>query len=321
MKSCVGLFVLAALVVSIPASAAAAPSPVLHFEVFARTGIRLTDVVWTGKQFLYVENTTNAIFAGDAKGGPPHPFAALPKMTEETRCVVSPGGHGFPRGQIYCHIPDNRIYRISPDGKTVRLFASLPTRRTSDGMLAFDTVGRFGHRLVAATGRSGDNQPAGGTVYTIDADAKVRRVGAYPGPSGADQVAIAPAGFGSIAGWALLTVDAGSSGGKIVASDPRGRTRTIARLPDGPNPIAVLARRGSRSAAASGFYVADTNTRNVYLARAPQLARYSGQVLVGTELKARFWLVRPGGQGFVKRELKTDLPPAQYNLESAKYIP
>jgi hypothetical protein len=188
-------------------------------------------------------------------------------------------------------------------------------------MLALDTVGRFSHRLVVATGRSGNQQPAGGTVYTIDANAKVRRIGAYAGPGGADAVAVAPAGFGAIAGWALLAADAGASGGTIVAMDPRGRTRTIARLPDGPNPIAVVTRHGSRSAAASGFYVADTNTQNVYLAHAPQLAPYAGELLVGSELKARFWIVRPRGQGFVMQELKTDLPPAQYNLEGADYIP
>lgn len=44
-------------------------------------------------------------------------------------------------------------------------------------------------------------------------------------------------------------------------------------------------------------------------------------MLVGTELKARFWLVRPRDQGFVMQELKTDLPPAQYNLEGAEYVP
>jgi len=241
-------------------------------------------------------------------------------MTEETRCAVSPGGHGFPADQIYCHVPDNRIFRVSPDGKTIRLFASLPTRATSDGMLAFDTVGRFAYRLVAATGRSGHAKPAGGVVYTIAAGGSVRRVGSYAGPGGADEVAIAPAGFGSVAGWALLTVDPGASGGTIVAIDPRGRTRTIASLPDGPNPIAVVARGGSGSAAAAGFYVADTNTTNVYFASAAQLTRYAGDVLVGTELGARFFSIRPRGQGYETRELKTDLPPAKYNLEGGDYL-
>jgi hypothetical protein len=290
-------------------------------HVFAQTGIKLTGVLWTGTQFLYVENTTNTLFAGDPHGGPAHQFASLPNMVEETRCVVAPKGFGFPAGEIYCHVPDNRVFRISPDGKTVTLFASLPTTDTSDGMLAFDTVGRFGHRLVAATGRSGDAGATGGTVFTIDAAGSVRRVGDYPGPGGADEVAIAPAGFGSIAGWTLLTVDPGAGGGTIVAMDPHGQTRTIARLPDGPNPIAVISRGGSTSSAAAGFYVADTNTKIVYLVPAAELAQYAGNVLVGTELQARLWLIRPRGQGFVTRELKTDLPPGNYNLEGAAYVP
>jgi hypothetical protein len=312
------LLVVAALATS---SAAAAPSPTLHFRAFAHTGIRLTGVVWTGKRFLYVENTTNAIFAGGAKGGPLRPFAKLPKLVEETRCVVSPGGHGFSAGEIYCHIPDNRIFRISADGTAVRLFASLPTRRTSDGMLAIDTVGRFGYRLVAATGRSGNPTPSGGVVFTIDSAGHVRRVGAYPGPGGADEVAIAPPSFGPQAGWALLTVDPGPTGGAVVALSPLGRMRTIAHLPDGPNPMAVIRRPGAvRGPAAPGLYVADTNTRNVYLASAEELARYAGSVIVGSELQARFWIITARGPRFVTRELKTDLPPAKYNLEGADYV-
>ena len=56
---------------AVPTSAAS-ERPSLHFRVFARTGIRLTDVVWTGTQFLYVENTTNAISAAGPAGTPVH---------------------------------------------------------------------------------------------------------------------------------------------------------------------------------------------------------------------------------------------------------
>jgi hypothetical protein len=310
-----------ALVALAAAPAAAAPAPPLHFDVFARTGIRLTGVVWTGTQFLYIENTTNAIFAGDAKGGPLRPFAALPSMSEEMRCVVSPGGHGFPARRIYCHLPDNRIFRLSPDGKVVRLFATLPDHSTSDGMLAFDTVGRFGYRLVAATGRSGEPGAAGGVVYTIGPRGGVHRVGRYAGPGGADEVVVAPGGFGPATGSALLTVDPGAGSGTVVSVGPRGRTRTIARLPDGPNPVAVIPRGGGHSAAAAGFYVADTNTRNVYFASAAQLRRYAGGVLVGTELGARFFVIRWRAGGYQTLELETDLPPASYNLEGAAYVP
>jgi hypothetical protein len=301
-------------------SVAAPARPALHFKVFARTGIRLTDVVWTGSQFLYVENTTNVVSSAGPAGMPVHKFASLPKMSEETRCVVSRSGHGFPAHLIYCHTPDNKIYRLSRDGTSVSVFATLPNNSQSDGALAFDTVGRFGYRLVAATGRSGHSNPAGGAVYTIGANGGVRLVGNYAGPGGSDEIAIAPRGFGAVAGWSLLAPDPGAHGGAILAINPRGRTRTLATLPTGPNPIAVIAR-GSRFAAHAGLYLADTNTRTIYFARAVQLAPYRGAVIIGSELNARFWILRPSGRRFQLVELATDLPPATYNLEAVAYVP
>jgi hypothetical protein len=285
------------LVLSVLPAALAAPSdaalgrPALHFRVFARTGIRLTDVVWTGSRFLYVENTTNAVSAAGPAGTPVRKFASLPKMSEETRCVVSPGGHSFPADRTYCHTPDNKIYRLSRDGKRVSVFATLPDTSQSDGALAFDTVGHFGYRLVAATGRSGHSKPAGGAVYTIGANGHVRFVGKYAGPGGSDEIAIAPRGFGAVAGWALLGPDPGASNGAILAINPRGRMRTLAKLPTGSNPIAVIAP-GRKSAAPAGLYLADTNTHTIYFAHAAQLAPYRGTVIIGSELKADFWILR-----------------------------
>jgi len=241
-------------------------------------------------------------------------------MSEETRCVVSPGGHSFPAHRIYCHTPDNKIYRLSRDGKRVSVFATIPNTSQSDGALAFDTVGRFGYRLVAATGRSGHSKPAGGAVYTIGATGHVRFVGNYAGPGGSDEIAIAPRGFGAVAGWALVGPDPGASNGAIVAINPSGRTRTLAKLPTGPNPIAVIAP-GRRSAATAGLYLADTNTRTIYFARAAQLAPYRGAVIIGSELKADFWILRPRGRRFQLLSLATDLPHATYNLEAASYVP
>ena len=315
------LLLIGGLVAATTGSAAARPQAPVHFEVFADSGIKLTGVLWSGNAFLYVQNTTNAIFAGDANGGPLEPFTKLPKMTEETRCVVAPKGYGFPTGQIYCHVPDNRIFRISPDGKTVSLFASLPTKATSDGMLAFDTVGRFGHRLVAATGRSGVAAAKGGAVYTIDRAGTVRHVGNYPGPGGADELMVAPKSFGSAAGWALLTVDPGPKGGTVVAIDANGRTRTVASLPTGPNPIVTVGTApGSTTTPKAGLYVADTNTHKVYFAAAAALAPYAGAVIVGAELEPSFWAIRPKGGSFVASKLETDLPAAKYNFESAFYV-
>jgi hypothetical protein len=205
---------------------------------------------------------------------------------EETWCRLSPGAHGFARGDIYCHAPDNTIYRISPDGSAVDVFARLPEQSVSDGALAFDTVGRFGFALLAATGRSGSAEPAGGEVYAVGANGGVRAVGAYAGLGGADGMAVSSRHFGAASGQVVLTVDAGSRG-SVVLMNERGQTRTIASLPDGPNPIAVVGAtpKQPRPRVAPGLYVTDTASHHVLFAPATQFASYIGDVIVGSELR------------------------------------
>ena len=114
---------------------------------------------------------------------------------------------------------------------------------------------------------------------------------------------VAPPAFGTGARQVVLTVDAGSRGA-LVMMDAHGRTREIATLPDGPNPIvAVPASTGhGKLAAPRGLYVTDTNSTNVFFASATSLARYAGDLIVGTELKAIFWAVAPHGRGFQAQE-------------------
>jgi hypothetical protein len=301
---------------SLGVTGAGAASPTLQFRVFARTGLRLTGVVWTGQQFLYVDNTTNRVMTAPPTGMPLAPFAAMPKQVEETRCAMSPGTHGFSPGDVFCHSPDNKIYRISADGKSVTLFASLPHSARSDGALTFDTVGHFDYALIAATGRSGGASPRGGNVFAIDPAGKVRLIGSYGNPGGADEAAIAPAGFGTAAGQVLLTVDAGKTG-SLVAVDAQGRARTLVNLSDGPNPIVVLGpgQTPPSGAAQPGVYVTDTLSHNVYFAPASEFASLSNQVLLGSELRAFFWVVAPNGSGFAATRLSTNLDAKNYNLE------
>jgi hypothetical protein len=310
---------LAVLLLATGSAGAAKPAPIA-FRAFADTGRLLVDVLWTGRQFLYVENTTNAIFAAEPAGTPVTPFADLPDEVEETRCRVSQGAHGF-RAGIYCHAPGNAIYRIGLGGSPVELFAQLPDTATSDGALAFDTVGRFGYSLIAATGRSGGATPAGGTVYAIAPSGAVRTIGAYDGPGGADELAVAPAKFGTGSGQVVLTVDAGPTVGTLVMMNPQGRTRTIARLPDGPNPIAtVTASKRGASPVPRGLYVTDTFSHTVFLAPAAQLAPYVGSLVVGTESKATFWIVQPNGRGFRTFKVPATFPITSFNLEGATYV-
>jgi hypothetical protein len=288
-----------------------------------KTTQKLDSVVWTGSRFLYVQNTKNTVWAAPPAGHPLRQFATMMRLVEETRCVLSPGRRGFPPGAIFCHSPDNRIYEIGPDGSKKTVFATLPAPATpaADGALAFDSVGRFDYRLVAATGRSGGTEPAGGLVYTIDPHGGVHRVGSYPGPGGADELVIAPRRFGSIAGDALLTVDAGPTGGAVVAVGPSGRTRTLATFPLGPNPIAPIPKlktmTGRSRTPLPGLYVNDDKTGVTYMAPAASLARYAGDVIVGTEApRALFWILKPTGNGFAEIPLRDNVP-AGTSLEQA----
>jgi hypothetical protein len=266
-----------------------------------------------------VENTTNAVWSAPPSGAPLTMFASMPRMVEETRCRVSPGTHGWARGTIYCHSPDNTIYRITPDGHSVTVFAKLPETDISDGALTFDTTGAFGYGLVAATGRSGAKTPSGGNVYTIDSSGSVRRVGHYDGPGGADEVEIAPARFGVAARAALVPVDAGATG-RLVAVSADGTAKTIARFADGPNPIAAIVSTPSRGGARAGLYVADTLSNNAYVAPASELRAYAGDVIVGSEIRGLFWVIRPRGGGYQMVRVPTTLRGGHYNLEGMAYV-
>jgi hypothetical protein len=158
-------------------------------------------------------------------------------------------------------------------------------------------------------------------VYTIGHQGGVHRVGRYAGPGGADELVIAPRRFGSVAGDALLTVDAGHSGGAVVAVDPNGSTRTIATFPLGPNPIAPIPKLATGAvttrAPVPGLYLNDDKTGYTYMAPAASLARYASDVIVGSESpRARFWILKPSGNGFAEIPLRDNVP-AGTSLEQA----
>lgn len=311
--------VLTLLAVAVPAARpGASQAPSLRFTVGASPALKLTDVIWTGTRFFYVENTTNKLFVAGPDGKTTGLFATMPNVVEETRCVPSPSRFGYPKGGLFCHSPDNRIYRVTADGTTT-VFATLPDPEISDGALAVDRVGRFGHLLVAATGRSG---ASGGDVYTIDATGAVRKVGSYPGPGGAENIAVAPATFGSQAGSVLITIDQDNTYGSLLAMDPNGAVTAIARFPDGANPIAfVPSRLRKKGVPPAGFYVVDTGLGQVLFASADQFSAHAGAAIVGTEVKGQIWLVEPSGAGFETTQARTNLSDASYNLEGAKFVP
>ena len=55
-------------------------------------------------------------------------------------------------------------------------------------------------------------------------------------------------------------------------------------------------------------------------APASQFASYIGDVIVGSEIKGLFWVVRPRGRGYQTLQLPTNLAAGAYNLEGATYV-
>jgi hypothetical protein len=312
-----GVTILLAMFGLLVSAAGAAAGPPTGLRPLARTRLPLGDVVWDGGRLLYVAEHTGQIDSGVLSGGPLRPFVTLPRAGEEVRCVRPPTGHGFAAG-LFCHTATNDIYRVTSAGRIV-LFASLPERRTSDGALAFDTSGRFGFVLLAATGRSDDRH--GGAVFAISRRGTVSKIVSYPGPGGAENAAIAPPGFGSAAGDLLLTTDTARIEGRLLAIDPRGRVSTVATVRgDGLNSLAVLPAT-PWSGRHSGVAIADTRSRIAWLIPAALLRPSLGDVVAATELRGGIYVVEPTPRGYRTVRLKLDSTRTQYNLEGATVVP
>jgi hypothetical protein len=302
-------------------SSGAPPGATLSFRVFSHTNLPLSDVAWTGSQFLYATETIGRLAVSGPTGSPIAPLATIPQEVEEVRCVPSPGAHGFARGDVYCHAPRGTIWRIGADGST-HVFATLPETEQQDGTLAFDRHGGFGFAMLVSTGGSGSD---GGNVYALDAAGSVRTIGAYPGPGGADGIELAPSRFGNAANDLLLAIDSTgnpSTYGAVLAMKPDGSVRRLVALPEGLNPIVAIGRDDApRGKASAGLYLADTKSTNVFRAPAAQLRRYAGSVLVGTETTARLWIIQPSGSDFLAVPVRHNLSSgAIWNLEGGCWV-
>jgi hypothetical protein len=109
------------------------------------------------------------------------------------------------------------VIRVDAQGVATRV-ADLPVGLLVDG-IAFDTVGRFGHRLLVTQLGAGAT-----TVYSLDCNGTLGTISAA-GPVAEGGIVVAPASFGQFGGD-LIVPDELS--GRIYAIDPAGRSTTIA---------------------------------------------------------------------------------------------
>jgi hypothetical protein len=315
---------LAALLLSVcadPGSPALA-APRLTFSVFAHTGLPLGDMLWTGPLFVYTAEGRRAVYTMDASGQGLRVRTNVPQNNGEMRCILSPGVHGFAAHAIYCHAAQGAIYRIDTTNWTVRQIAQIPTPKAgSDGALTYDAGGAFGYTLLAATG--GSDAGSGGTVYAVQTGGGVRRIGTYSGPGGAENLAMAPRGFGSAAGQVLITIDQHNRHGRLLAMDAHGQVRTLAGgLTWGLNPIvsAPSASGMATSTVRPGLYLADWLSHDVFFTPAAALRAYAGDLLVSTELGNQLYVLRPQGSHYSLTLLATNLQKSKSNYEGACFV-
>jgi hypothetical protein len=128
-----------------------------------------------------------------------------------------------------CRFARDAVYALEPQGQPGLIVVSRrgQAKRLLDlggaGLLngiAFDTTGRFGHRLLVTATKSGHT-----TVYAVDCRARVRTL-TRSAPAVEGGVVVAPPGFGRFAGD-LIAPDERS--GRIFAIAPDGRARLVAR--------------------------------------------------------------------------------------------
>jgi hypothetical protein len=160
-------------------------------------------------------------------GAPTSPFApsyTAPAGLEPYIALAGPGltgaGCTFPQGVLYALRlrGGDGVTAISATG-VVRTFARLPSTSLEDG-IAFDTTGRFGHRLLVTATDHGV-----GIVYAIDCRGHVQTLTrSTPWLEGG--IAVAPASFGRFAGDLIAPNE---HDGTLHAVAPNGAVMLVAR--------------------------------------------------------------------------------------------
>ncbi len=183
-------------------------------------------VAAAGKLLLLLEpDGTLRPFAQGATG------YSTPQGPEPYLALAAPGagqgsGCSFQVDTVFAIEPTAPPGVIAVDAQgNARRFVDLPSDSRLDG-ITFDSVGRFGHRLLVSSAGRGKT-----TVFAVSCDARVATI-TTNAPTLEGGITVAPSSFGRFGGE-LIAPDEGS--GRIVAIAPNGRSTVLVRsgLPKG----------------------------------------------------------------------------------------
>ena len=176
-------------------------------------------VAAAGRLFVLGRDGTLSPFARGA-GGYRTATGTEPYLVLAGSDAVRGTSCSFGNGTAFALEPGPRpgVVMISPQGRA-RRFASLPPGRFLSG-IAFDSTGRFGHRLLVTAGSGGRT-----TVFGIGCDGRLSVIAAGA-PAVEGGITVAPAAFGRFGGD-LIAADEAS--GRVYAVDPAGQVITLAQ--------------------------------------------------------------------------------------------
>jgi hypothetical protein len=151
-----------------PASAATPTVFATCPQLFEVNGLAATQ-----NKVLFTTQSQPSLYQIDSSGTTCTLFAVVPPPINrasgivEEYIAISSGLGGFPAGWIYVNQYE-KIFKISPDGSSVSLFATIPAFSNhiySHGGVTFDQSGNYGNKLIV-TGQ--DNVDGHGEVFTVD---------------------------------------------------------------------------------------------------------------------------------------------------------
>lgn len=138
---------------------------------------------------------------------------------------VPGAGCRWPAGNVYTlQVAAAHGVQVIDTRGRVRRFVALPSRGLENG-IAFDRVGRFGHRLLITATAGASTAEKRTTLYAVGCDGKVQ-VLTRSAPRVEGGMVVAPPGFGRFGGD-LLAPDEVS--GNLYAIAPDGRAMLVAR--------------------------------------------------------------------------------------------
>jgi hypothetical protein len=94
------------------------------------------------------------------------PATKLPQGEVEEYLAISPGLGGFPAGYIYVTQFEN-VYKVSPNGASVTLFATIPDFSNHNNFhsgITFDQSGNYGFQMIV----TGQDSSGNGEVFTVN---------------------------------------------------------------------------------------------------------------------------------------------------------